>query len=296
MRHDNSRRHRLVIGIVVIGTLSLGGVAFASILNPGNLSPQLPKPTGSPGNYSSGKFVAGPGLTSVQATAQVLADLAGTPVQKITVGSAPSTNGMAEGIIGTGAPWLTVSVAGLDPNSTESHWWGELAQGAVADLMRSSAPTTQAVIGGGEVDGLDNSGHQVSIALGSGFVAGGQEFSSPSDDVLRAHVYDVALKFGLKVRTLTIVHPLDSAISVSFTVPDNAAVSWTIEELGVALEGSPKTLEGSFIQLYSTSGECLLSSGVAYRSGQGDLSFAPGQDARFGAMHGHLANHLANMP
>lgn len=285
MFRNPSHRRRYVIGIVVSATMLAGGVGFASILNQGNQSPQLPQLTGRPGNYSGGKFIAGPRLTSAQATEQVLAGLAGTPVHTITLGSPSSISR----ITGTGAPWLTVSVVGVDPEGVESNWLGALAQGAVADLMRSDAPTTQAVIGGGEVVGLNNSGHQVSTVLGSGYVAGGQQFASPSDDVLRAHVYDVASKFGLEVRTLTIVHPLNSAIWVSFVVPDNATVSWKIDELRAALEGSPKTLEGSFIQLYSTSGEWLLSAGTAYRTGLGGLSFAPGQDGRFGAAHGHLA-------
>lgn len=285
MFRDRSRSRRLVVVAVVSATMGVGGVGVASILNQGNLSPQLPQPIGAPGDYSSGHLVAGRGLTSAQATAQVLTGLAGTPVRTITLGSPSSTSG----ITGTGAPWLTVGVEGVDPNSTESYWLGALAQGAVADLMRSGASTTQAVIGGGQVVGLDNSGHQVSTVLGSGYVVGGQQFASPNDDVLRAHIYDVALKFGLVVRTLTIVHPLDSAISVSFTVPDTPPVSWTTDTLRAAIEGSPKTLEGVFIQLYSPSGKWLLSGGVAYRSGLGDLSFAPGQDGRFGAAHGQLA-------
>ncbi len=284
MRRDRSRSRKLVVVVAVSAAMCVGGVGVASILNQGNQSPQLPQPIGAPGDYSSGHFVTGPGLTSAHATAQVLTGLVGTPVHTITLGSSSSTSG----ITGTGAPWLTVGVEGVDPNSTESYWLGALAQGAVADLMRSGAPTTQAVIGGGQVVGLDNSGRQVSSVLGSGYVAGGQQFASPSDVVLRAHIYDVASKFGLEVRTLTLVHPLNSAILVSFTIPDSATVSWTIDELRAALEGSPKTLEGVFIQLYSPSGELLLSAGVAYRSGLGDLSFAPGQDARFGAVHGHL--------
>ncbi len=289
MRLDKSLRRRLVIVMVASATMLAGGVSVATILNQGNQSPQLPQPTGMPGNYSDGKYVTGPGLSSANAAGQVFTGLLGTSVKGISVGGAPSTNGMTDGITGTGAPWLIVSVGDTDPNSTESHWLGALAQGAVADLMRSNAPTTQAVVGGGQVVGLDKSGNQISVNLGSGSVAGGQQFVSPSDDVLQAHVYDVAAKFGLIVRTLKIVHPLDSAILVSFTVPDGATVSWTIDTLRVALERSPKTLEGSFIQLYSASGDLLLSAGVAYRSGLGDLSFAPGQDGRFGAVHGQLA-------
>jgi hypothetical protein len=199
------------------------------------------------------------GLTITQAVAQVLADFAGTPVRNITVRSLKLRDGP------TDPPWLTVEFAGVDPNGVEATWLDVLAPEAVANLMSHDEPTTQAAIGGG------------------------QQFNSPSDDVLRSRIHDAAQKFGLEVRALTILHPLDSAVSVSFTVPDNAMVSWTIDQLRAAVEGSPRTLEGSLIQLYSTSGELLLSSGCAYRTGLGGLSFAPGQDERFAAMHGHPA-------
>jgi hypothetical protein len=281
-RNSSRSRRRLVIGVVVSLTM-FGGVAFASIPTGGSQSPQMPLTTGQAGSYSSGHFAAGSGLTSAQSVTQALVGFAGVSVQKITVGSAKSTSGP------TNAPWVTVNVAGVDPAGLEANWLGALAQGAVADLMRRDEPTTQAVIGGGEVVGLNNSGQPVSTVLGTGYIAGGQQFASPSDGLLRLRIQDVALKFGLAVRTLTILHPLESAISVSFTVPDNAKVSWTIDQLRAAVEGSPRTVEGSLIQLYSTSGEHLLSSGCAYRTGLGVLSFAPGQDVRFGAMHGHLA-------
>lgn len=281
-RNSFRSRGRLVAGIAVSLTL-VGGAAFASILNGGNQSPQMPQPAGPAGNYSSGHFVTGQGLTGAQAMARVLAGFAGTPVRKITIGGAKVTNGP------TDAPWVTVNVAGVDPTGVEANWLGALAQGAVADLMRRGEPTTQAVIGGGEVVGPNNSGQSVSTVLGTGFIAGGQQFASPNDGLLRSRINEVALTFGLKVRALTILHPLESAISVSFTVPDNAKVSWTIDQLRAAVEGTPRTVEGSLIQLYSTSGELLLSSGAAYRTGLGGLSFAPGQDERFSAMHGHLA-------
>lgn len=242
----------------------------------------MPRPVGPAGNYSSGHFATGRGLTSLQATARVLGGLAGTSVQQITVGSAKSTDGP------TNAPWVTVNVAGVDPVGLEASWFGALAQGAVADLMRRDEPTTEAVIGGGEIVGLNNSGQLKSTVLGTGFIAGGQQFASPSDDALRSHIRNVASTFGLEVRKLTILHPLESAVSVSFTAPDKTTVPWTIDQLRAAVEGSPRTVEGSLIQLYSTSGELLLSSGCAYRTGIGVLSFALGQDVRFGAVHGQL--------
>jgi hypothetical protein len=259
MHRDISRRsRRLVIGILVFVTMA-GGVAFASILKRGNQSPQLPQPSGAPGNYNSEHRVIGRGLTSAQAVAQVLADFAGTPVRNITVGSAKLRDGP------TDPAWLTVEVVGVDPNGVEATWLEVLAPEAVANLMSHGEPTTKAV------------------------TRGGQQFASPSDDLLRLRVHNAASKFGLEVRKLTILHPLDSAVSVSFTVPDNATVSWTIDQLRAAVEGSPRTLEGSLIKLYSTSGELLLSSGVAYRTGLGGLSFAAGQDERFHAVHSYPA-------
>jgi hypothetical protein len=259
VHRDSTRRSRRLV-IVIMVSVTLGGVvAFSAILTRGNQSPQMPQASGAPGDYNSGHRVVGRGLTSAQAVAQVLADFAGTPVRNITVGSPKLRDGP------TDPSWLTVEVAGVDPNGVEATWLDVLAPEAVANLMSHGEPTTKAV------------------------TRGDQQFASPSDDVLRSRIHDAALKFGLEVRKLTILHPLDSAVSVSFTVPDNATVSWTIDQLRAAVEGSPRTLEGSLIKLYSTSGELLLSSGVAYRTGLGGLSFAAGQDERFHAVHSYPA-------
>ncbi|HUW78347.1 MAG TPA: hypothetical protein VMV52_06315 [Candidatus Nanopelagicaceae bacterium] len=249
MGRDGSPRGRRLVIGIIVSLTMFGGIAFASILTRGNQSPQMSQPSGAPDKE----------LTVTQAVARVLADFAGTPVRNIKVGSPKPRDAP------TNIPWLTVEFAGVNPTGVEATWLDVLARGAVGNLMSRGKPTTQATGGAG------------------------QQFNSPSDDVLRSRIHDAAVKFGLKVRKLIILHPQDSAIWVSFTVPDNTKALWTIDQLRAAVEGSPRTVEGSLIQLYSPAGELLLSSGVTYRTGLGGLSFAPGQDERFGAVHGYPA-------
>ena len=128
-------------------------------------------------------------------------------------------------------------------------------------------------------------GSQTTVRLGHGAVAGGQVFDSPSDSAITAHVCAVAGSYGLSVKSLRILHPLDSAIEVSMIVPDGLTPAWTISGLSDALEGSPRQVEGIYVQLDSPGGQKLLATSGAYRMGSGGLWFAPGQDVRFGANH-----------
>lgn len=69
-------------------------------------------------------------------------------------------------------------------------------------------------------------------------------------------------------------------------VPDGAGTDWTIDRLQTELVGESPDVEGVFLELDDSQGQPLLQSGVAYRTGEGGLWFGPGQDARFGAVHG----------
>src|SRR5262249_6032366 len=119
-----------------------------------------------------------------------------------------------------------------------------------------------------------------------GAVALGQVFGSPSDAVLTSQVNTVAQQFGLKVASLTILHPLESALEVTFVVPDAATIDWTIGQLGDALVGHSPDVEGLLIELDNSAGQPLLRTGAAYRTGEGGLWFASGEGDRFGAVHG----------
>jgi hypothetical protein len=134
--------------------------------------------------------------------------------------------------------------------------------------------------------GPGKGGDTVTTYLGVGAVRLGQVFGSPSDSELIAHVAEVAERHGLTVVDLQILHPLESALSVKFVVPDGARINWTIDELRTDLVGASPDVEGVLIELGDSQGQPLMQSGVAYRTGEGGLWFAPGQDVRFGAVHG----------
>jgi hypothetical protein len=114
----------------------------------------------------------------------------------------------------------------------------------------------------------------------------GQLFGPPSDSTLAARIADVAWSHGLIVADLQILHPLESAVDVTFVVPDGATIDWTIDELRTALVGKSPDVEGVLIELDDSRGQPLLQSGAAYRTGEGGIWFAPGQDGRFGVTHG----------
>jgi hypothetical protein len=220
-------------------------------------------------------------LSRAEASARVKASLASTPVKDVKVITADTVGLPGE------EPWVDVTIAGSTGNSPENRWLASLAQGAVADLMRESQLTTQDVVSGSRFTTNDADGKSISIPLGIGSVAGGQDFGSQSDTQLTDHIRRVAAQFNLGVKDLQILHPLSTAYSAVFVVDDNSGTpTWTVDDLRNALDGTPRNVEGSFLTLVSESGSTLLESGAAYRTGRGLLSFASGQDERFGALHG----------
>ncbi len=165
-------------------------------------------------------------------------------------------------------------------------WLADLAVGAVAERSRSNQAVVNDLVSSATAVGPGKGGEPVTTSLGVGAVRLGQVFGSPTDSALTARVADVAKMHGLTVAELQILHPLESALSVKFVVPDGAPIDWTIDQLRAELVGKSPDVEGIFIELDDARGQPLLQSGVAYRTGEGGLWFAPGQDARFGAVHG----------
>ncbi len=183
---------------------------------------------------------------------------------------------------------VTVELA-RDNGDLENLWLANLAAGAFAELTRTdnaayaySEALTQAT-----AVVPDDHGSLAAVPLGMGAARLGQLFSSPDDDQLAATVKGVASKFGLTVNDIAILHPLESALDVSLTVADKAQVDWTIGELETAITGASPNVEGLHLVLLSESREHLLTTTASYRTGNGGLTFAPGQDERFGAVHGH---------
>jgi hypothetical protein len=165
-------------------------------------------------------------------------------------------------------------------------WLADLAVGAVAERSRSDQAVANDLVSSATAVGPGKGGVPVTTTLGIGAVRLGQVFGSPSDSALIARVANVAERHGLSVADVRILHPLESALSVKLVVPHGATIDWTIDALRTDLVGESPDVEGVFIELDDADGQPLLQSGAAYRTGEGGVWFAPGQDARFGAVHG----------
>lgn len=211
---------------------------------------------------------------------------ANVAIERVTQGLAKQ--GQVTGLAATSTPaGLSVAVT-LTRNNDEvpDVWVSDLAVGAIGELMHNDEATASDLIADATAVGPGKGGASTTTNLGIGAVKLGQVFGSPSDATLAEHVNGVAQQFGIKVSKLQILHPLESALQVTLEVPDDAKIDWTIDELRAALVGEAPIVEGVLIELVDPNGQQLLVSGVAYRTGEGGLWFAPGQDGRFGAIHG----------
>jgi hypothetical protein len=158
-------------------------------------------------------------------------------------------------------------------------WLGELVLGAIGELVRTDQKNLAAVVSGQIVDRTPNQRvHTIQLG-GDGRV--GQQFDSPPDDDLRQRVATIAARYGLSVKSVEILHPLDSALAVTFTVPPGD-VAWTIDGLSHELEGSPTDVEGVCIELDSPTGRPLVRFAHRERLAGGGGWFAAGQADRFG--------------
>jgi len=198
-------------------------------------------------------------------------------VQRVDVIPAP-------GVYGCGSPCLRVRIDNNDDHLVREVWLGQLTEGAVGELVRTDQKTLAEVLGA-EIVTPKRNGHLHTTQLGMGYSPLGHRFNSPSDADLRERAADVADKYGLTVDSVEVLHPLDSALAVAFTVPPGP-VSWTLYQLTKNLQGSPIDLEGLSIQLNSPSGQPLLLFARGARNKGGGGWFAPGQDDRFGFQHG----------
>ena len=235
--------------------------------------------TGDPVTYAGGSPQPRAPLTPAAAATQVMKGLSGDPqLTGITTTSTPSGLDVA----------VTLS---RNNDRVPDVWLADLAVGAVAELVHSDQAVANDLISRATAVGPGEKGDPITTNLGVGAVRLGEVFGSPNDSMLAAHVADVAKQHGLEVADLQILHPLESALRVKLVVSKGATIDWTIDELRTALVGQPPDVEGILIELDDSDGQTLLQSGAAYRTGEGGLWFAPGQDERFGAVHGGTPGH-----
>jgi hypothetical protein len=217
------------------------------------------------------------GLAPDDAVARVLASLGDPMVQGAEVVDDPSD-------LECRYPCLRVRVNGNPDRGVKAAWLATLVEGAVGELIRTDETSLSQVLAA-EAVGRATNGKTQTLLLGTGESPVGQHFNSPSDAALRERVATVADEYGLEVVSVEVLHPLDSALAVTFTVPPGP-VSWTMYQLSNDLMGTPVDEEGLFIELDSPSGEPLLRSATHERIKGGGGWSAPGQDERFGVEHG----------
>jgi len=214
-------------------------------------------------------------LSPQDATAQVLTSLGDPTVRGAELVRHPTDPSCT-------SPCLRLRVEGAADHGVKEVWLGELILGAVAELVRTHEPTLGAVMAG-EVTYRGSNGHPHLVVLASSDSPPGGRFDSPSDSALRERVESVARTYGLGVKSVDVLHPLDSALVVTLTVPAGD-VSWTSDHVADELAGSPMDIEGLFVQLESPTGRPLLR--IGQRLGGGVGWSAPGQADRFGINHG----------
>lgn len=237
-----------------------------------------------PIQFSATRQDVGPGLSAGRAIQQVLRALGDPSVTSARVATPALSSGES-------GQWLTVNIDSDQGDGIKQEWLAQLVQGAVEDLMRTHEATTSQVLQGAKLVDHDESGHRVVTDLGYGAVVGGQVFGCASDDALRQQVAAAAVKYGLTVDSVQVLHPLDSALVVTMTVPNGPLKGWGLGSLQNAIEGgtAPKfhpDVEGLYLELRSPSGKPIVTSSYAFRIPGGGGWWAPGQDERFGINHG----------
>jgi hypothetical protein len=228
----------------------------------------------------------GPGLDAEQAIEQVLATLGTDEVTDLEADAVPAPGN-------SNLPGLVVHVSGdgREPAArARLMWLAAVAGGAVADLMRTDEQVINEIIDRLSVVERLPSGRVEDLGGGVGAVAAGQVFEaqvSEADDAsITDRVVGTLQDFGLSATSVEVFHPLGPVVSVVAVLPEDASVDWTLDELREAIMGDPRAYEGLCVEIDSSTGSPLILGSVAYRTGEGGLWFADGQDEVFGAAHG----------
>jgi len=259
---------------VIVGLVA-GGAGAAVAATTGSPTPGLSTElgaqvhdTGTPLAYATATSSTPAGLTLSEAIPRVVKGLNGLV---LGVSSTSSGNG----------PVLDVQLAQSN-DQVPDVWIAGLTVGALAELIHTNQTAMSQVIASASATGPGKDGPNTWTGVGLGAIALGQQFNSPNDAELASRVNQVAEQFGLTVSNLQILHPLESVIDVTFTVPANSPSSWTLDKLRSQLVGSTPRIEGILIQVNSADGQPLARSGIAYRTGEHGLWCAPAAQAQCG--------------
>jgi len=227
-----------------------------------------------------------------QAISHVLSGMRGSGIASATSSTASSNSASSQGA----APWLEIRVDSstlADGGGVPLLWAANLMRGAVADLTGTGQAATNQEVGGADVIWNGPNGASQDLPEGTGEIAAGQMFpaqsNGESDAAIVASADKVLADYGLSPVSAQVYRPLGPALSVVATIPDDADVDWTLDQLRVALIGDPPSMEGIYLEIDSAAGSPLVRTDVSYRTASGGVWFAPGQDTRFGIAHGSIA-------
>lgn len=126
-------------------------------------------------------------------------------------------------------------------------WLGYLLCGAAAQQM--ATPEQQSLkdaVSVCDIEGLLPSGETTMLDSGMGFASAGQVFTDASDEEIENAVRDVAAKFGLTIREMHILRPLNAALQVTFDAPSKEV---SLSAVDHALK-SAYSFEGLLVQVY----------------------------------------------
>lgn len=217
----SNRRRRTIVASLPFAFVAacITGVSLASAESNDEIETSVSS-AGAPVSYAAGTRTRGIVVKPEDADAQTTRALDEVGVKHIA-----ETPGGA----------ITVDLAHPGDEIT-NRWRADLAAGAYAELTRTDQAAYSERVTAATATGPDESGRTVSTPLGIGAARLGQEFGSPDDTELRARVTKIADQFGITLRDLQILHPLESAIDVSFEVDDDMKIDWTIDRL----RGTPR--------------------------------------------------------
>lgn len=289
MRRDNTGKSarpsgrvatRIVVASIGVGA-AMGGIVVAAVAATNAVPPRQHMTPA----INASQTAAGLGANATSASTSVLAGLANAQaVQGISLVPSVVGNSSLPMVRVTLSKNVGAANAGGQARAT---WLGAIAEGAFSDREHTTQQSLLDVISGGQVVEPDSNGTgTVTYSLGGSNVAAGQVFTPPTDSALTARVSAVAAQYGLVPQNATVLHPMGSALDVTFVVPDGLNPTWSVDDLINSLAGTPVQLDGVLVTLVTPAGVPLLVEGSSNRAGFGSLWFANGQDVRFSAGHG----------
>lgn len=275
VRVSTSPRRMRLLAAVIAAVVALAAVPLASWAA-GLYSASSPAPvrTNQPVAYAPiGAPMSGElsGIAPADALARVVARMDSNMFATVSIGKPPTADDWQ-------GNWLyaTINVDSLTNAAYLPELWeADLLQGALAESMNAGQRDLANVVVGSTFTARLPDGSEATLGGGAGDVAAYQEFAAPTDDNAVAQAQTVLSKFGLATIDVRVLHPLDSALYVVAQVKDVNTLANQLNVLQNDLLGSPLEFEGLYLEIRDSSGQPIVRSASAFRSGAGHIWAKP---------------------